>query len=101
MVVEVEIQVIEEQQYLFQHLFLQYHQEVILVHLHHVIVKLWLLVFVEHIQQMLQQHAEIIKEMHVKQDVNQHHHFHHHHQQQHHVIAKDKLEQLVEQHLLT
>jgi len=50
---------------------------------------------------MLQLHVEIIKEMHAKQDVNQHHHFHHHHQQQHHVIVKDKQEQNVEHNLLT
>jgi hypothetical protein len=39
--------------------------------------------------------------MHVKQDVNHLHQHHHHHHLQHHVIVKDKLEQLVEQHLLT
>jgi hypothetical protein len=73
----------------------QHNQE----HQVHVIVEQLQLVFVEIIQQMLLLHAEEIKLQHVNKDVHQdlHHHKLHLHQQ--HVIAKDKQEHNVEQHL--
>jgi hypothetical protein len=71
----------------------EHHQQI------HVIVMLLQLVFVEVLQQMLQPHVEIIKEMDALQDVL---HLHHLHLNQylllHNVIVKDKQEHNVELH---
>jgi len=84
--VEEDQQMVEEDQ--------QMEEEEEVEHLHlqiHVIVELLQSAFVETIQQMLQLHVEIIKEMHVLQDVQPHQHLQHNLlQHQEHVIVKDK-----------